>query len=35
MDKYKINDNNTSPKHEFKVKYDGYERDISKDTLQL
>jgi hypothetical protein len=24
MDKYKINNNNTSTKHEFKVKYEGY-----------
>jgi hypothetical protein len=24
IDKYKINNNNASPKHEFKVKYEGY-----------
>jgi hypothetical protein len=24
IDKYKINNNNTSTKHEFKVKYEGY-----------
>ena len=36
MNKYKINNNNkTNTKHEFNVKYERYNQDISKDTLQM
>ena len=36
MNKYKINNNNkTNTKHEFNVKYEIYNQDISKDTLQM
>jgi hypothetical protein len=36
INKYKINNNNkTNTKHEFNVKYEIYNQDISKDTLQM
>jgi hypothetical protein len=36
INKYKINNNNkTNTKHEFNVKYERYQQDISKDTLQM
>ena len=36
INKYKINNNNkTNTKHEFNVKYERYEQDISKETLQM